>query len=272
MAIALRGTGAVAAVTNTTTTPVTLAPAFPAGWQADDIALLVTANYTYSSTRYSITNALPAPSGWTLLFSQGGWAIFWRRLVDGDAAPTFAITGGGSQTAYAKALFVVYSGASTADNPFGTVVNGTGGSTAVNVPAYTMSEAGVALTVLMGGYSGAWTTMSGCTELFDTQGPPITGPSSTAMDAAILAGGATRAASTPQTDATAKTGYVTYYVSFSLLADPNGSTAPTTPKNLIVNSAGTWKPAQSLFVNQSGTWKQAQSVWVNSAGTWKQVL
>ncbi len=48
--------------------------------------------------------------------------------------PRLQSTGGGSQTAYAKALFVLYSGASTADNPFGTVANGTGGTTAVNGP------------------------------------------------------------------------------------------------------------------------------------------
>jgi hypothetical protein len=135
-----------------------------------------------------------------------------------------------------------------------------------------MSAAGVALTMLMGGYSGAWTTMSGCTELFDTAGPPISAPGATAMDAAILAGGATRAGSTVQTDAVNRTGYATYYVNFSLLADTSGTTTPTTPQNLMVNSAGTWKAAQALWVNSGGTWKQAQSAWVNSGGTWKQVL
>ena len=85
------GAGTLAAST-ANATPV--APAYPAGTQANDIAITVV--WSNQSNTFSA-----APSGWNELvshenFANGSLRSYWRRLVGGDAAPSISYVSGTS--------------------------------------------------------------------------------------------------------------------------------------------------------------------------------
>ncbi len=106
--------------------------------------------------------------------------------------------------------------------------------------------------------------MTGCTEFFRHRRSAHHGAEFHRNGRGDPSCWATRAASTPQTDATAKTGYATYYHEFFAAGRSQRHHGTSRAQEPHGEQRGTWKPAQSLSVNQGVTWKQAQSVWVNS--------
>lgn len=147
----------VAAGTSATgaTTDAALTPGLPAGFQADDIGLLVVVTVPADG-------AVTVPAGWTVAADVTlvrELTVAWRRLQAGDTDPTVTKPAASGWTAQ----IVAYRGVRNTGNPWAVApTTGTGSATtAVSVPGVTPTSDKNRIVMVLGRAGGATVTFSG---------------------------------------------------------------------------------------------------------------
>lgn len=146
------GTGTAATANN-----ASVVPGLPGSLVTGDLMVLI------ASIRNSGTGTVNTPTGWTAIVSSGNFAMFGRRYVSGDAAPTVSFTGG---VAGADTMAQIYARRNAELSPVTTVSQLNGSAQNIAYPAVTITADNQVI-LICGWKQDDWTsvaTVAGATE------------------------------------------------------------------------------------------------------------